>query len=42
MVFDGDAQSSQNRMFAMSLQYLEKEVRNEIDFLLEDNHQSYL
>ena len=36
------SQSSQNRMFAMSLQYLEKEVRNEIDFLLEDNHQSYL
>ena len=36
MIFDGDmvkqSQSSQNSKFAMSLQYLKKEVRDEVDF----------
>ena len=43
--FDGDGQafrSSQNSKFAMSLQYLRKEVRIEVDFLLVDKHQSSL
>ena len=29
-------------MFAMSLQYLKKEVRDEVDFLDVDKHQSFL
>ena len=33
-------QSSQNSKFAMSLQYLKKEVRDEGYFLHEDKHQS--
>ena len=36
------SQSSQNSKFAMSLQYLEKEVRDEIDFSHGDKHQSFL
>ena len=37
MIFDGDgqakhSQSSQNSKFATSLQYLKKEVRDEVDF----------
>ena len=36
------SQSSQNSKFAMSLQYLKKEVREEIDFLDTDKHQSVL
>ena len=32
------SQSSQNNMFAMSWQYLEKEVRYEVDFLNVDKH----
>ena len=34
--------SSQNSIFAMSLQYLLKEVRDEVDFLGSDKHQSFL
>ena len=36
------SQSFQNSKFAMSLQYLKKEVRDEIDFLHSDKHQSFL
>ena len=36
------SQSSQNSMFAMSLQYLKKEVRDEVEFLHADKHQSFL
>ena len=36
------SQSSQNSMFAVSLQYLKKEVRDEVDLLHEDKHQSFL
>ena len=36
------SQSSQNSKFAMSLQYLKKEVRDEVDFLHVDKHQSFL
>ena len=32
------SQSSQNSKFAMSLQYLKKEVRDEFDFLHVDKH----
>ena len=36
-------QSSQNNQFAMSLQqHLKKEVRDEVDFLYADKHQSFL
>ena len=35
-------QSSQNCKFAMSLQYLEKEVRDEVDFSHADKHQNSL
>ena len=35
------SQSSQNVMFAMSLQYLLKQVRDEVDFLHGDKHQSF-
>ena len=37
-----DSQSSQNSKFAMSLQYLKKEVKDEVDFLHVDKHQSFL
>ena len=36
------SQSSQNSKFAMSLQYLKKDVRDELDFLHADKHQSFL
>ena len=36
------SQSFQNSKFAMSLQYLKKEVRDEVDFLHADKHQSFL
>ena len=36
------SQSYQNSKFAMSLQYLEKEVRPEVGFLHADKHQSFL
>ena len=36
------SQSSQNSKFAMSLQYLKKEVTDEVDFLRADKHQSFL
>ena len=36
------SQSSQNSKFAVSLQYLKKEARGEVDFLHEDKHQSFL
>ena len=36
------SQSSDNVNFAMSLQYLERPVRDEVDFLHADKHQSLL
>ena len=36
------SQSSQNSMFTMSLQYFKKEVRDKVDFLHVDKHQSFL
>ena len=36
------SQSLQNSKFAMSLQHLKKEVRDEVDFLDADEHQSFL
>ena len=36
------SQSSQNRKFTMSLQYLKEEVRDEVDFLHVDKYQSFL
>ena len=36
------SQSSQNSKFRMPLQYLIKEVRDEIDFFHTDKHQSFL
>ena len=36
------SQSSQNSKFSMSLQYLKKEVRDEVEFLDADKHQSFL
>ena len=35
------SQSSQNSKFAMPLQYLEKEVRCEVDFLNVDKHKIF-
>ena len=35
-------QSSQNNKFAMSLQYIKNEVRDEVDFLHADERQSFL
>ena len=35
------SRSSQNSKFAMSLQYLRKEVRDGVHFLLADKHQSF-
>ena len=35
-------QSNQNSKFAMFLQYLKKEVRDEVNFLHADKHQNYL
>ena len=35
------SQSSQNSKLAMSLQYLKKELRDEVDFLHGDKHQSF-
>ena len=36
------SQSSQNSKFAMSLQYVKKEVKDEVDFLHADKHQGFL
>ena len=36
------SKSSQNSKFAMFLQYLQKEVRDEVDFVRTDKHQSFL
>ena len=36
------SQSSQSSKFAMSLQYLKKEIIDEVDFLLVAKHQSFL
>ena len=36
------SQSFQSSIFVMSLQYLKKEVRDEVDFLHADKHQSFL
>ena len=35
------SQSYQNSKLAMSLQYLKKEVRDEVDFLHADKHQNF-
>ena len=35
------SQTSQNNKFATSLQYVKKEVRDEVDFLHADNHRSF-
>ena len=37
-----DSQNSQKSKFVMSLQYLKKEIRDEVDFLHADKHQSFL
>ena len=42
MVLVKHSQSSQNSKFAMSWQYLKKEVIEEVDFLHADKHQSFL
>ena len=36
------AQIAQNNMFAISLQYLKKELNDEVDFLVADKHKSLL
>ena len=36
------SQSSQNSKITMSLQYLKKQVRDEVDFFYADKHQSFL
>ena len=36
------SQSSQNSKFAVSLQYLKKEVKDEVNFLHADKHESLL
>ena len=36
------AQITQNNKFAISLQYLEKELSDKVDFLHADKHQSFL
>ena len=36
------SQGSQNSKFAMSSQYLKKEVRDEVDFIHADKHQGFL
>ena len=36
------SQNSQKNKFAMSLQYLKKEIRDEVDFLHADKNQSFL
>ena len=36
------SQNFQNVKFKMSLQYLQKQVRDEVDFLHADKHQSFL
>ena len=44
MIFMGmvkDSQNSQKSKFVMSLQYLKKEVRDEVDFLHAGKHQSF-
>ena len=35
------SQSTQNSKFAMSLQYLKENVKDEVDFLLAGTHQSF-
>ena len=37
MVMVNHSQSSQNNKFAMSLQYLKKEVKDEVDFFMQIN-----
>ena len=36
------AKITQNKNFAISLQYLKKEVSDEVDFLHADKHESFL
>ena len=42
MCVASNAQITQNNMFAISLQYLKKEVSDEVDFLHGDKHESLL
>ena len=42
LVLTRHAQSTQNSKFVMSLQYLKKEGRDEVDFLHADRHQTIL
>ena len=39
---DKRSQNSKNSKFAMSLQYLKKEIKDEVNFLDVDNHQSFV
>ena len=36
------AQNTQNKKFAVSLQYLKEEVKDEVDFVHADQHQTFL
>ena len=42
MVIARHPQSNQNNKFAKPLQYLKKELRNDVDFLPADKHQDFL
>ena len=41
MVIARHPQSNQNNKFAKPLQYLKKELRNDVDFLPTDKHQDF-
>ena len=42
LVIASHAQSTQDNKFVRSLQYLKKHGRDEVDFLLADNHQTII
>ena len=45
MIFDRDSKAfpkPQSSKFSMSLQYLKKEIKDEVDFFHTDKHQSFL
>ena len=42
MCIASHAQITQNNKFAVSLQYLKENVKDEVDFLLGDNHERFL
>ena len=42
LLFSKHAQSTQNNKFAISLQYLKKDVSDEVDFLHVDKHRGLL